>query len=478
MIKKLVFICCAFLLLSLSYGQTSNALYYMWGVPQSTLLNPAINPSSNFYAGIAGGAQFSSSSLDLNTLAKYNEQIDTTEVFYSTFDGWDQFLGSFENYNAFGLQGLASLNLGFRAGDYYLGFDIIPAKFDAVLSYPGDIFNFIYDNTNKSDYDFSAFGMNMISYTEIATRIAYDYSSDLTIGWRGKILFGLANMSTAGTKLTGEVSTFQWAFPFETQLRFASPALNPIEDFGESENVSDNLDFEGKSNIGVSDVLSNLGLGMDIGANYKYNDKLQFAASLVDIGYIRWKNGYTLKQNGTVYIDPINNDSIENGEYLDAVLDTFQNELTIDYQQESYTTALPAKVYLSARYLLHPKIGVGLVSRSLIFNKSIQQSFTASTNFYPLKGFSFSLSYSYLNRNFQNLGMGLMISPLSPPLRLLPLDFFFIVDNLPLVYAKDVNSGIPVPHKMRGVTFMAGMNMRFGINKNRNQHKDQPLYYY
>lgn len=481
LLKKYLLIAVVLTIAGSIHAQTSNALYYFWGAPQSTMLNPAINPKANFYAGFATGLQVSNNALDLDRVLKYNASLDSSEFFYSTNEGTDEFLDRFADANFIESHPMFLLNLGFRAGNLYIGFDL-NTKTDAYLTYPGDLPRLIFKgNLDNSEFDFTNTSIDLLAYQEVATRLAYDITPNITLGWRGKLLVGIGNLSTSQTNLTLNADHNQWNLPIQTSINFSSAALQEIENFGEVQNI-DSLDFEIKdpADFKPMDAFSNFGFGMDLGINVNYTDRLEFAASLVDLGYINWKtNVYNMEQDGEITIDPVDFDSLNsNTSYTEALVDDILNELAFEYSQNSYVTWLPTKLYLSARYLVHPKIGFGLVSRTTLYQQNLQQAFTLSTNLYPLKGFSLSLSYSYMNRTFQNAGLAMMITPLSPVLRILPIDFFFIIDNLPVTYAEEVNTGLPIPHKMRAVTFMTGFNLRLGLNKKKRLAKDEPLFYY
>ena len=83
---------------------------------------------------------------------------------------------------------------------------------------------------------------------------------------------------------------------------------------------------------------------------------------------------------------------------------------------------------------------------------------------------SASLNYTIMNRTFNNFGAGLA-------LKAGPFNWYIISDNIPLVYAREINENIIIPHKARAVNFRIGFNLVFACQKDKRKFGDLPLFF-
>ena len=205
------------------------------------------------------------------------------------------------------------------------------------------------------------------------------------------------------------------------------------------------LPFDGGGLSPVSYLLNrkNWGVAFDFGSIY-YNDdyNLTYHASITDLGYIRWKSDVNKVEqtNDFEYRGPQGAD-IE--DYIGDITDSIVNMyLQNRGDHDPYFYWLSPKLYLGATYKWKPKIEFGAMTKTRFFQNRLIPSATISANVKPLKFVSFTLSYSYLNNNFNNIGMGLS-------LRGKHTQFYLLTDNF--------SSGIwPLAAR--------GFNLRFGFN--------------
>jgi hypothetical protein len=200
----------------------------------------------------------------------------------------------------------------------------------------------------------------------------------------------------------------------------------------------------------------NFGLGFDIGAIYKFNDKIELQASLTDMGYIKWKdNVQTFSVKGDYYWDGYDfqpaltedealiteaNDSIKH-----KIISIFEPEL----QRNSYTSFLTPKAYLGGTYRFNDKIRTGLLLRGAFYQKSFHPSVTISGNFRLAKWFEGVASYSMINNSYSNVGLGFAAKAKW-------FQFFMMTDNV---------WGFIWPQATRNVNFRMGINLIFGCEK-------------
>ncbi|MEX0986895.1 MAG: DUF5723 family protein, partial [Bacteroidales bacterium] len=184
-------------------GQIPNAMYFMPGVPQSNRINPAIQPGCNFYLGLPGVSplrfQVSSSSLAFNDIVYYNESIDSLITPFHPLGDKAGFLENLEevNYMMTSL-GTSVASFGFRAGNNFFSVDVTP-RFDGKIYYPKGIFELMFNGAEDGSLiSLGGVGADINLFTEAALGWSRRdiLIPNLDFGIRGKLLFGIANLST------------------------------------------------------------------------------------------------------------------------------------------------------------------------------------------------------------------------------------------------------------------------------------------
>ncbi len=457
-------------------GQQSNTLYYMNEVPQSHLLNPATQPECSFYLGFPGLSPFyfstDNSSLSLKNILWYDPELDSVITFLHPKADLNSFLKNFGKANYITEDvNLNIISFGFSISQMFFSFDLTMNE-SLKFTYPGDLVKFILEGNSEGDViDLSNTGIDINNYTAMAFGASRKISEELTVGAKVKMLFGLANLSTSNTDIQINTAVDQWNLRSKFDVNASLPGVTiPTNSDG-------NLDFDNltfNDNLQVRDYkkmfTKNFGLGLDLGAHYKPIDKLTVSASLLDLGYIRWKSyTYNMTQDASFDFEGIpvdfNNDSSDFGQML---LDSLKNTFTLTNSNDPYTTHLNGKLYLGARYQIIKQIGFGFLSRTEMIKGKLRQQFTLSTNFYPIKGFAASISYSIMNKTYNNLGFGISG-------RLGPLNLYLISDNIPLTYYKVKSSPAIIPVNTRTFNLRLGLNLVFGTNQQKKIMKDKPL---
>jgi len=285
----------------------------------------------------------------------------------------------------------------------------------------------------------------------------------LTVGVRAKLLFGKENFWTKKSDLSWNTDATDYAYTFDADMEFhTSSPIYKINKF-DYDYANDSLMFEDTlyEDISPKDVVmngKNFGLGIDLGAIYKFNDKITLYASITDLGYIKWKtNTSTFKVNGKFIYDGYDiqpyfteEDSIitaNNEEFADSVLQIFMPQ----YDNQAYTSHLTPKFFLGGTYNITEKINVGLLARGEVFQNKLHSSLTISGNTNFKKWFSASLSYSIMNNSFTNLGLGLMAKAGFA-------QFYIVTDNILVIW----------PQATRTVNFRMGINLLFGCKIKEN----------
>jgi len=464
-----------------TFAQDSQTLYYMNRVPQSTMMNPAMQPACNFYLGLPVV-----SSLQLGV---GNNRLGLTDVImkHPTEDSLITFLHPDAEFNTtdflnklgennFFYEDFRTdlLSFGFRLNTWYFSFNL-SERLSTSINYPKDLMSLILEGNSQftnTNADLTYLGVNSSFYREYGLGIAKEINQTLSVGIRAKILFGHANITSdykenSFTMYTSRDSIYLDA---DATVNTSSPLIattNTDGDFSGFELPAYIENSQTDSLIDLALAHTNMGLGIDLGVYYKPIDKLSLSLSIIDLGYIKWKKedvtNIDLKGSYSFTGIDVSNDiggidSLDSG--FDSMLDSLTNSFTISNTSESYTTGLGAKVYVGGSYALSKKFDLGFLSRTYFFNSNINQAFTFSANVRPINGLSASLSYSIMNGTYNNIGFGLVLGGA-------PLQLYIISDNA---------SAALWGHKTSSFNLRFGLNVAFGCRQKTKANKiDRPM---
>ncbi len=295
--------------------------------------------------------------------------------------------------------------------------------------------------------------IDAMMFIESAIGGSYRIDKNLTVGGRLKWLKGLANVNTQNATVNLAVDPANYALTVNAD---ANIRTSGIYNFTQS-----NFNFS-KS---YSRYLQNNGLAIDLGATYRLN-KLTLGASLIDIGYINWKNNtylYSLNSTTATYtFQGVDLGKVINGnsDYLKSEGDSIQNKFKFKQTPiGSYHTSIPGKMYLSAMYELVKNFTAGGVFFSQKYRDRISAGVTLGITKNFGHWFTAAGTYTLSNTSANNLGMGMSLN--------LPgVQIFAVGDNL---------LGIPLSGRYlnKYINSLQYFNLRLGLNLVFGRDKDE-----
>ena len=439
-------------------AQESNTLYFMKGMSQATMYNPALhNDSSAVVIGLPGlsGMYFGlNSDFAVNDLIHYG----TGNMADSLVIDIDKFHNSLKDQNYFRQNFDMSLfYLGFRTRKMFISFSI-SEKESAQFGFGKGLITFLKDgNDYGENQDLGNLDVDAFHYREYALGASQELMNGrLSVGLKLKALFGKFALQTE--KLNFQVATAADGSTINLQtdmeLNFSAPVTPKYDENNYFNGFEDN--FEASEYILGSD---NMGMAFDLGAVFKVTPKLIVSASIIDIGKIPFStnvfNVNHLKSytwDGIDFSNSLDNtdanyisaDDLMNNEMdeLEAVVKPSKSEIT----SNSFDMNLPTKVFVGGTYALNSKFNFGLLDRMYMYNGETSNSLTVSANALLGNFLSVTGSYSAMNGAYNNLGLGLA-------LRLGFLQFYAASDNL---------MSINDPAKAQSVNVRFGLNILFG----------------
>lgn len=455
-------------------AQIPNTMFFMPGVPQSNRINPAIQPGCGFYLGFPGMApvrfQVNSSSLAFRDVIYYNSEIDSLITPFHRLGDKNAFLNELDDVNFLLTSFGTSLgSFGFRAGESFFSVDLT-VRMDGNVYYPKGIFEILFNGApDGSEISLGGIGADVNLFTELALGWSRkDFLlPNLDVGFRGKALFGLANLSTVNSSFDLATSLDAWNVNANMQVNAAAPSFVTFNDNFESDDGPVLVDEVFLNTAPPMEIVKSVisrdrfGLALDAGINYRILPQLQLSASVLDIGGINWNN--TVEGSFDFEYDfkgiEVNPFTGVDTAFIEELKDSLKYTYT---PGGDYFSRLNPKLFVGVSYYPIEKIGFGLLSRTDFLNESISQQFTGTVNMTTGKFINLSFSYSYMTSTFNNVGAGFSFNVGA-------LNMYMISDN--------IISGALLPLNTRSVNLWFGMNLTFGWKRAERLAKqvDRPL---
>lgn len=446
-----------------TFAQHDLGLYNMRYLQQSSFGNPAFMHECNVNVGVPGISSFSfgasNTGFVLTDFMELGSDDSITLTPNTALDAMARlnYLESNIRYDP--------IHFGFRLKRNYFGFNV-SVRNQFRLSYPKDLFTLAFKGNGSPELlggdgaDLDGFGIDLFTYSEIGFRFARVFGDreQLTIGIRPKLLLGAFNVYTRQSEigLQTDPTTFRLDATANFELNTSSvvdpdPILDAL------------LRDSGEFNLNPGDLFSfkNLGFGIDFGASYNLNEKVQFSAAVNDLGFIRWKSNtktFAYEDRSFTFdgLSGFEGTLLSGGDaqdtatsFIEDLLDSLTNEFSATETETAYTTMLTARINLGANYQFAEKHNVGLLVQSHFVKKKLRAAMSLSYGFRIRKWLGLHANYSIYNRSYNNLGIGASVN-------LFPVQFYVNTNNI---------LGLPFYENSKNAHVRMGVNLTFGCKK-------------
>lgn len=461
--RKILYTLFFLLLAYVSFSQEmNNTLYFMRFSPQANSLNPAINPEAKVWVGFPGltsfALQYNNNSFNLEDvlIKKGNGPKPVKIDIDNLHDAMSK--NTTVNFNT----ELTLFSLGIKVNDQYITLDI-KNKSTLGMGFDKSFFGFFKDGSGAYMGETVQFGdtqMNMLAYNELGLGYSkvVDKESNFVIGGKIKLMMGLANLDMSDSQISMDIADDGMSARVRSNMdvRMAGPIkFNALK--GAEFKIND-MELDDSDMVGSALGTHNLGLGIDLGAKYDLTNDVTLYASILDLGFINWADGFHLKMNadydwkGLDYSETAKNTSTK-------AMKEFTNELEEQFkfkkEDNSYMQMLPTKLYIGGQYKVKEWFKAGLLNRTQFYNDKLYTSLTTSANFKAWRRLSASVSYTMANNSYNNIGFGLTAQAG-------PLQLYLITDN---AFAANFTTA-------QLVNVRLGMNIRVGLIKSARDPKE------
>ena len=420
-------------------GQQNQQLYFMHYLPESNFLNPAVQNECKWFIGlpVISSVHFNYA----NSVASYRNLFSKRT---GEFKG-DQVVKLLGRRSFVGAEFHTTLlALGYQKDDKYFNFSIIE-KINAPVTLPKQIFQLAWKG--NSQFEGEEAGLKgtaayLIHYREYAVGYSKtNWNGDL-IGIKAKLLFGKLNLATprTNTSIYTDANTFNLRLHGTIKANMSAPVT-----LYQDGNLINDAEINNTSISGYLLNRKNWGFAIDLGIIRQYNEYITLSASILDLGFIRWRSNLNnITKTGDIYITGVPFDSVDPGNYLDNLASNIIDSTELTIHHNPYFTLLPIKMYAGAQYILSDKlVANGLLSATLYRSKFLTGA-TVSLDYNPFGHFHVIGSYSQMYRSLKIAGLGFSAGRG-------PVQFYMISDNV---------CGFIWPLSARNI------NLRFGLNIN------------
>lgn len=451
-------------------AQQSMTLYNLQEIPQTSYQNPAFDTKTKHSVGIPilSSVYLKAS----NTIFQPGNLFSNTEG-HVTFNS-DKYINNLKDQNHIGLNlAIDLLSVSQKIANFNFSL-AIRERMTARFTLPRDFLAFPFTgnaNFQKIEngiLDFSGIKLDMIHYRELSGGFQTQLTKKIAIGANLKYLYGYENIDFDKSEIIWKTNPQTWDWEISGQIEVNTSGI-----------IKDSTNTEETNFKNYALKRKNKGLGIDLGMTYNVSDKLQLSASLIDLGYIKWKtNVETTVTNDAQFIYSglnVSENVILAGSNMSDSIDVAIDQMEQDFKdafsyttnQNSYKTALITQLNLGANFKIketkHFSNSLGLLIHNEFYKGEINTSFGLSFLQNLTKHFNTVLSYSIMDGDFKNLGAALVIS-------LSKFQLYMAADNLMAMNLTKVkfgsdDGGIPIPTYSKNAHVQFGLNLVFPENK-------------
>ncbi|MBD5312195.1 MAG: hypothetical protein HDS13_08610 [Bacteroides sp.] len=305
-------------------------------------------------------------------------------------------MSRFGDKNRFGtIEKIDLITVGFNAFGGYNAVSL-SAVASADVSVPGAFFSLAKEGISNATYDIE----NMFGNAHAYAQLALNHSRDITqvpglrVGASLKVLLGGGNVDFRFNEAKLILGEDNWSILSNADIYTSIGGFR----YDMKHSKQTGKEYVSGGNVDDGYKLSGFGLGLDLGAEYEWND-FKFSAAVLDLGFISWGSTQWASTNGTKTFETDKYTFNANGDAansFDNEWDRLTDDLAQLYQLDnngelsSRTRALAATLNFAAQWELpeYRRLHFGLLNSTHINGPYTWTQFRLSANVNPVDCFS------------------------------------------------------------------------------------------
>ncbi|MEQ9007897.1 MAG: DUF5723 family protein [Ekhidna sp.] len=359
----------------------------------------------------------------------------------------DKILGELQNQNM--LSSTVSINLlhvGYRLDAGPLLSFVANERVEVDFLYPKQMVNYVWNGNEQflnEDVKVSKIGLRASHFREFGLGLAAPINDQLTAGIRAKFLVGFANVSVPGNAKAILHSDGE-AFQLNAEWKNAQLRTSGLDIYS-GENGFDNQDL-------VSHLImnGNTGFAIDLGGTYHLNRYYTITGSIVDIGFINWKENI---ENQVLTDTSFRYNGVDLAE-LDDIEQTLEDSLFSKFEttenNDPYKSWLPVTAHGSWIYHYSPKMDFYVTAGTRLVQRQLKMLYGGGVTYKFGRAFTASASATKLPQQFFNLGAAFTA-------KAGPVQLYMAADQI-------VNFSVP---DAKAIDYRFGMSFAFGQRRSK-----------
>ena len=267
------------------------------------------------------------------------------------------------------------------------------------------------DNPVKVNVD-----LNMMAYQEWAVGYQMNVTDQLSVGGRAKLLFGVVDVKTDAfnAELYTDPDTYALRLKEQAFVKAAMPNAVYVDETGK---------LMGNGPFSMGELFRNPGFGIDLAAEYRFDEEFSAVAAIHDLGFIHWgKNNITMTSqlndvgqfydNGSFLFNGLDWEQIQlissDESYSEQFLDTLQQYFQLEFAPlQKYNTALNTNLLLRGNYDLDDQNRFSAQVQGCFLGSGFRPALTLAYcgSFYD--NLNVCATYTMAPHSYDNIGFGI-----------------------------------------------------------------------
>ena len=258
--------------------------------------------------------------------------------------------------------------------------------------------------------------LNMMAYQEWAVGYQMNVTDQLSVGGRAKLLFGVVDVKTDAfnAELYTDPDTYALRLKEQAFVKAAMPNAVYVDETGK---------LMGNGPFSMSELFRNPGFGIDLAAEYRFDEEFSAVAAIHDLGFIHWgKNNITMTSqlndvgqfydNGSFLFNGLDWEQIQlissDESYSEQFLDTLQQYFQLEFASlQKYNTALNTNLLLRGNYDLDVHNRFSVQAQGCFLRSGFRPALTLAYCGSFWDNFNVCATYTMMPGSYANFGLGL-----------------------------------------------------------------------
>ena len=440
------------LLVATSASAQLRTSYFMNGSTQRYEMNPALSPTRGYLALPVVGDLYTSletNFLSADNLFYPNEEGNGVVTFMHQSVSAEEFLNKLSdiNYLEFGLNDqIIGMGNYFKGGFWSFG---VRLRSESNIDIPKDFFA-LTKTLSQGSYNISGMGIESNNFIEASLGYTFPVLDAFTLGFRAKVLLGLAHVSAKLDKLNVEVGEEGYRAEMAGSLEANVAGYNFQNIEGEVAMDSFVGHITNFNNFNPNNIQS-VGFAVDAGIEWTFKDEqIRLSAAINDLGF----NAWNANNSFCATIDNVNF-AFEGYDLANNEL-KFESPESISLQPTANTSdgklPLHSSIVVGLEYnFLNDVVGLGALWNTKTYANRQWNSIGGALTLRPTRWFTASASYSWVN----SLGVVGVALNLHSSL----INLFVGADYIATKYGTANSGAIPIPLNQNSVNLSFGLSI-------------------